>query len=144
MVYNKKFAEMWDALPAKVADKTESGGKPELITKASDLIFPDQSSALTVQATLKDIQISRGDGGSIGKALGIKPKTTHFKLATPLGYKSIHDLRIVHAKDEIPPLKVGVTESEESIKARTVKQFNLYTNRTSVVVSPLPVSKERQ
>jgi hypothetical protein len=99
---------------------------------------------MTVEATLKDIQISRGDGGSIGKALGIKPKTTHFKLVTPMGYKSIHDLRIVHAKDDVPPLKVGVTESEESIKTRTVKQFNLYTNRTSVVVSPLPVAREKQ
>jgi len=142
-MYSKEFAEMWDALPAKIADETEHNGKPEFITKASDLIFPDQSNATTVQATLKEIQISRGDGGSIGKALGIKPKTTHFKLDTVMGYKSIHDLRIVHAKDEVSPLKIGVTESQESIKARTIKQFNLYTNRASVLVTPLPVGKER-
>jgi hypothetical protein len=144
MVYSKEFAEMWEALPAPMpTDLTAEEKRRVAITKTADLIFPDSSNALTVEASLKDIQVSRGDGGSIGKALGIKPKTTHFKLATPLGYKSIHDLRIVHAKDEVPPLKIGVTESEESIKARTIRQFNLYTNRTSVVVSPLPVGKER-
>jgi len=136
---------MWDALPTKhpIADKTAGGGKPEAITKASDLIFPDQSHVIMVDASLKDIQVSRGDGGSITKAYGIKAKTTHFKLDTAMGYKSIHDLRIVHAKDEVPPLKVGVTESQESIKARTIKQFNPYTNRATIFVSPLPVSREK-
>jgi hypothetical protein len=117
------------------------------IDKPSEFIFPDQSNALTVQASLKDIQVSRGDGGSIGKALGIKPKTTHFKLPTPMGYKSIHDLHIVHAKDDVSPLKYGAAHSDKcdcaDCKARTIRQFNLYTNRASVIVSPLPVGKER-
>jgi hypothetical protein len=145
MVYSKGFADKWDALVTEhpFADETEGGGKPEFITKASDLIFPDQSNVTTVEASLKDIQISRGTGGSIGKALGIKSKTTHFKLDTSMGYRSIHDLRIVHAKDEIPPLKVGVTEPQERVKARTIKQFNPYTNRASFLVSPLPVGKEK-
>ena len=134
-MYSKEFAEMWDSLPAKIADRTESGRRPEAIKKASELIYPDRTNVTVVEASLKDIQVSRGDSGIVGKALGIKPKTTHFKLETSMGYKSIQDLRIVHAKDYIPPLKIGVTESQESIRERTIKQFNPYTLRSTLTVA---------
>jgi hypothetical protein len=136
MVYNKQFAKMWDALPAKIADKTESGNKPEAITKSSDLIFSNQilSDPMTISASLKEIQISRGNGGSIGKQLGIKPKTTHFKLETPKGYKSINDLRIIHATDDFIPPKAGTNDPEK---------LNLYTHRVRVLVMPLSSVKPK-
>ena len=146
MVYSKEFVEKWDALVAPMPTDFSAEEKRRVtIAKPSELIFPDQRNAVTVQASLKDIQISRGDGGSIGKSLGIKTKTTHFKLDTALGYRSVHDLRIVHAKDDVPPLKYSGAHSDKcecpECKARAIKQFNLYTNRASVLVSALPVGK---
>jgi hypothetical protein len=143
MVYNKEFAEMWDALPAKIADKREDGTKPEFIEKASDLIFPNQvvpfsdDDPMTITATLKEIQVSRGNGGMVGKALGIKPKTTHFKLDTPQGYKSITDLRIIHAKDDF------IIPKEKPDGSRDPEKLNLYTHKVQVTAVPLSFVKSK-